>query len=214
MQRHNFESFDALHATLPTADKVWDLIVFNIGGNNYWLITSIHFNRGKVYICHALTHRECDRAVTRLNVLLDEIGTNERHPLYTLLDTLGTVIHAYEEQHHPMPACSGAEMLRFFMEEHGLTQSDLPEIGTQGVVSEILHGKRELDIRQILALASGFTYRLQCSYKPAFRRGPTRVPGGELLASQGTTLGSQASVEGEEGVSRRPRGKLPPFPQR
>lgn len=44
---------------------------------------------------------EYDRAVTRLNALLDEIGTHERHPLYTLLDTLGTVIHAYEEQHHP-----------------------------------------------------------------------------------------------------------------
>ena len=45
--------------------------------------------------------REYDRAVKRLNQLLDEIGDNERHPLYSLLDTLGTVIHAYEESHHP-----------------------------------------------------------------------------------------------------------------
>ena len=35
--------------------------------------------------------QEYDLAVERLNGLLDEIGTNEQHPLYTLLDTLGTV---------------------------------------------------------------------------------------------------------------------------
>ncbi len=100
--------------------------------------------------------QEYDLAVERLNSLLDEIGTNEQHPLYEFLDTLGTIIHAYEERHHPMPECSGAEMLRFFMEEHGLAQSDLPEIGSQGVVSEILNGKRELNVRQIRALAKRF----------------------------------------------------------
>jgi HTH-type transcriptional regulator/antitoxin HigA len=36
-----------------------------------------------------------DQAVEYLNSLLDEIGTNEHHPLYTLLDTLGTILHAY-----------------------------------------------------------------------------------------------------------------------
>ena len=100
--------------------------------------------------------REYDLAVKRLNSLLDEIGTNERHPLYGLLDTLGTLMHAYEEKHHPMPESSGADMLRFLMEEHGLTQSDLPEVGSQGVVSEVLNGKRELNVRQVRALAKRF----------------------------------------------------------
>jgi HTH-type transcriptional regulator / antitoxin HigA len=99
---------------------------------------------------------EYDLAVERLNHLLDEVGTDEQHPLYTLLDTLGTLIHAYEEQHHPMPECSGVDVLHFLMDEHGLTQSDLPEIGSQGVVSDILRGKRELNIRQIRALAKRF----------------------------------------------------------
>jgi HTH-type transcriptional regulator / antitoxin HigA len=100
--------------------------------------------------------QEYDGAVERLNRLLDEVGTDEQHPLYTLLDTLGTLIHAYEEEHHPLPACSGVDILRFLMEEHGLTQSDLPEIGSQDVVSEILRGKRELNVRQIRALATRF----------------------------------------------------------
>ena len=100
--------------------------------------------------------REYDRAVKRLNGLLDEIGTNERHPLYGFMDALGTLIQAYEEQHHKFAECSGADMLRHFMEEHGLTQADLPEVGSQGVVSEVLSGKRELNVRQIRALAKRF----------------------------------------------------------
>lgn len=100
--------------------------------------------------------REYNAAVKRMNELLDEIGTNEKHPLYSLLDTLGTLIHAYEEEHFPIPASTGADVLRFLMEEHGLTQSDLPEVGSQGVVSEILNGKRELNVRQIRALAERF----------------------------------------------------------
>lgn len=100
--------------------------------------------------------REYDRAVKRLNGLLDEIGNNERHPLYGLLDTLGTLIHAYEEKHFEVPEPSGPEMLRFFMEEHGLRQSDLLEVGSRRVVSEILRGKRELNATQIRALAGRF----------------------------------------------------------
>jgi HTH-type transcriptional regulator/antitoxin HigA len=42
------------------------------------------------------------------------------------------------------------------MQQHGLSQGDLPEIGSQGVVSEILRGKRELNRRQIEALARRF----------------------------------------------------------
>jgi HTH-type transcriptional regulator/antitoxin HigA len=100
--------------------------------------------------------REYNAAVKRLNELLDEIGDNEKHPLYGLLDTLGTLIHIYEEEHYPIPDVTGAEVLRFLLEEHSLTQSDLPEVGSQGVVSEILNGKRELNVRQIRFLAEKF----------------------------------------------------------
>jgi HTH-type transcriptional regulator/antitoxin HigA len=105
------------------------------------------------------TEKDYDRAVARLDELLDKVGTNEEHPLYDLLDTLGTVIHVYEEEHYKIPDVSGKEMLQHFMEEHELNQSDLPEVGSQGVVSEILAGKRELNVRQIQALAKRFKVR-------------------------------------------------------
>jgi len=100
--------------------------------------------------------REYNAAVKRLNELLDEIGDNEKHPLYGLLDTLGTLVHAYEEENYPIPDATGVEVLRFLMDEHSLTQSDLPEVGSQGVVSEILNGKRELNVRQVRSLAEKF----------------------------------------------------------
>jgi HTH-type transcriptional regulator/antitoxin HigA len=100
--------------------------------------------------------REYNAAVKRLNELLDEIGSNEKHPLYGLLDTLGTLIEVYEAENYPIPQADSAGVLLFLMEEHGITQSGLPEVGSQGVVSEILNGKRELNLRQIRMLAERF----------------------------------------------------------
>ncbi|MCW5202682.1 transcriptional regulator [Desulfobulbus sp. US1] len=99
---------------------------------------------------------EYDRAVELLDSLLDEIGTDERHPLYEFLDTLGTVIQAYEEKNYPFPDCDGISMLCYFMDEYGLTASDLPEIGSQETVSAIISGKKELSLRQVRALSKRF----------------------------------------------------------
>lgn len=97
-----------------------------------------------------------ERATEELDQLLDLIGDDERHPLYNLLDTLGALIHGYEEDNVTIPECTGVDALRFLMEEHNLTQADVPEVGSQGVVSEILSGKRELNVRQIRELARRF----------------------------------------------------------
>ena len=61
MRQTRFSSFTALRRTFPSADSVGDLVVFNIAGNKYRLIASIHFNRGKVYIRKVLTHQAYDR---------------------------------------------------------------------------------------------------------------------------------------------------------
>ena len=61
MSQTEFKSFRALRATFPSADKVGQLIVFDIAGNKYRVIASIHFNRGKVYVRHVLTHKDYER---------------------------------------------------------------------------------------------------------------------------------------------------------
>lgn len=100
--------------------------------------------------------REYDAAVERLNQLVDEIGDNPKDPRYRFIDTLSVLIEAYDEEHHRIPDATPIELLKFLMEQHGLSQGDLPEIGSQGVVSEILRGKRELNVRQIQALSRRF----------------------------------------------------------
>lgn len=44
----------------PHADPYERCVIFNVGGDKYRLITSIHYNRHKVYVRHVLTHAEYD----------------------------------------------------------------------------------------------------------------------------------------------------------
>ena len=97
-----------------------------------------------------------DEMVTLMDALIDEIGSDEAHPLCGLLYIVGEIIREYDASHYPGEDVSGADMLRFLMEQHGLKQSDLPEIGTQSVVSELLCGKRKLNVRQIARLSARF----------------------------------------------------------
>jgi mRNA interferase HigB len=60
-RKEEWENFANVRATFPHADQVGKLTVFNIGGNKYRLVAAIHFNRGKVYVRHVLTHAEYDR---------------------------------------------------------------------------------------------------------------------------------------------------------
>lgn len=92
-----------------------------------------------------------------LDDLLDLVGEDAAHPLAPWLNVIGERIETYEAQHYPMPeAASPAELLKHLLEVHGLRQSDLPEIGSQGVVSEILSVQREFNLSQCTALAWRF----------------------------------------------------------
>ena len=102
------------------------------------------------------TKEDYENAIFTLNRLLDEVGDNEKHPLFGFLEILGIVIENYEAEHHSWENASGVEVLKSLMEEHDLKQDDLSEIGSQGVVSEILHGKRQLNINQIKKLSERF----------------------------------------------------------
>lgn len=92
-----------------------------------------------------------------LNELVDIVGDDEDHPLAGLLEIVGVLIRQYEDDNVRLPATSPREALKFLMEQHALRQSDLrDEIGSQGVVSEILGGKREINARQAKALGARF----------------------------------------------------------
>jgi len=60
-RKTRFRNFVDLRQTFPSADVVGKFTVFDICGNKVPLIAAIHYNRGKLYIRHVLTHEEYDR---------------------------------------------------------------------------------------------------------------------------------------------------------
>jgi len=119
----------------PVLKKTWPVM------ENYLIIHNKH---------------DYELAVNMLNQLLDEVGGNDKHPLYSFLEVLGIIIENYEAEHYDLGDATGADVLKYLMQEHELRQDDLPEIGSQGVVSEILNGKRQLNVRQIQKLSERF----------------------------------------------------------
>jgi len=84
-------------------------------------------------------------------------GDDDQHPIFTLVALVADRIREYEDRVHPWPDNSTpASRLAFLMESHGLNQKDLPEVATQSVISEILSGKRQINLRQASALAKRF----------------------------------------------------------
>lgn len=112
------------------------------------------------YVAPLLTYpkndSEYELLVERLDQLLDIIGDNENHPLMGLVDALSNIISSYDEKNFQLLDVTGVNALKYLMELHQLNQSDLHEIGSQGVVSEILNGKRKLNLRQITILSKLF----------------------------------------------------------
>jgi HTH-type transcriptional regulator/antitoxin HigA len=93
-----------------------------------------------------------------LDGLLNEVGDDEDHPLADLLDMVGLLVAQYDQENGPqIEAVNPQDVLKFLMDQHGLKQTDLrKEIGTQGVVSEVLAGSRKINVRQAKALAQRF----------------------------------------------------------
>src|ERR1019366_9820466 len=66
------------------------------------------------------------------------------------------IVH-YERDRFPDAKSAPQDMLAFLMEQHGLSQGDIAEdLGGQPNVSNVLSGKRELNLRQIRRLATRF----------------------------------------------------------
>jgi mRNA interferase HigB len=58
--RSTFRDFNELRRTFPSADYVAPFTVFNVGGNNFRVVTAIHYNRQRAYVRHVFTHKEYD----------------------------------------------------------------------------------------------------------------------------------------------------------
>ncbi len=102
------------------------------------------------------TEAEYQDLVYTLDNLVDEVANDQNHELAPVMETIGNLIENYENREHTIKEASPIDVLKYLMQEHNLKQSDLKKIGSQGVVSEILTGKRMLNLEQIKKISSKF----------------------------------------------------------
>ncbi|YAF94285.1 MAG: type II toxin-antitoxin system HigA family antitoxin [Nodularia sp. CChRGM 3473] len=101
------------------------------------------------------TEAECDRALEATEKLMaDKARTPEKTAILQLLITL---IEEFETKQYPIESSSPQAILEHLMDARGIKQSDLVGIiGSKGVVSEVVNGKRELSKAQAKALGEFF----------------------------------------------------------
>lgn len=61
IERNEFRHFADLKRVFNSVDKVGDYHVFDIAGNHYRLVATIHFNTQKLYVRAVMTHGEYDK---------------------------------------------------------------------------------------------------------------------------------------------------------
>src|SRR3982074_555753 len=82
------------------------------------------------------------------------------------------LIEAYERVRWPRRAPSLPDLLKFLMDQHGLSRADLvPLLGTPSRVSEVLTGKRELSMSMVRKLRDRFHVSADLLISPVRRRG-------------------------------------------
>lgn len=101
---------------------------------------------------HEMALKVIEKLIAHVNV---EKPKDKGIELY--LQTLSELVHDYESTQYEGGEVKGSEMLAYLMELKGLKQTDLSEeLGGQSVVSKILKGERDLNLRQIKLLAKRF----------------------------------------------------------
>lgn len=113
------------------------------------------FNRA-THISPIRNEKHYAEMVQLADSLTEIIGSAKKHPLLDLFELVSELIRSYDAVNYVVPDATPREVLRFLMEQHGLTQANLPEVGNQSVVSMLLSGTRQLNVRQIQALAARF----------------------------------------------------------
>ena len=73
------------------------------------------------------------------------------------IELLTLLIERYEKTHYPIPAANPVTVVRFLIEQQGLTQRDLiPQFGSESAVSMFLAGQRKLTLEQVRRLSARF----------------------------------------------------------
>jgi HTH-type transcriptional regulator/antitoxin HigA len=101
------------------------------------------------------SERELRKYIARVEELLDLSKRSAAEDRY--LELLTVLIDRYEEEHHPIEAPDPIAALKELMLASGVSQAKLSQLlGSSGIVSEVLSGKRALSKTHIKKLCELF----------------------------------------------------------
>jgi HTH-type transcriptional regulator/antitoxin HigA len=74
------------------------------------------------------------------------------------IELLSLLVERYESQRYPIPAADPVTVLRFLMDQNGLSQRDIVQDigGSESLVSMIMNGQRNLTVDHIRNLSAQF----------------------------------------------------------
>jgi len=108
------------------------------------------------------TEKEYEALCEFSYIMSEKLEEKPDKDMQVLLDIVVLLIEQYQKEHCQHGEATPAAVLKNLMEDHGLVQKDLKnELGSQGVVSEILNGKRQITLKMAKALAQRFNTSIE-----------------------------------------------------
>ncbi len=103
------------------------------------------------------TEEENDRLLQIVEKMMHKGADNFSPEEDKLFDLLVNLIEDFEETAYPMPNVKPHERIKYLLEERQLKQKDLLAVfGSEGVVSEIMNGKRPMTLKTAQKLSEFF----------------------------------------------------------
>jgi HTH-type transcriptional regulator/antitoxin HigA len=127
-----------------------------VGRHYYRLCFAFPLQPIKSAEAHRVALSMIERLIGYLNAP-GEVVKKTTHDVEAYLAVLSDIVERYERDSIKSSKPSARDLLEHLMQSNGLTQVDLAEdVGGQPVISAILNGKRELNLKQIKKLARRF----------------------------------------------------------
>ncbi len=100
---------------------------------------------------------DSDAELTRARALVDRLMASDAPADIARLAAQARLIAAYEKNKWPRRPPRAAEIIRYLMDQHGLSRADMIAIlGTASRVSEVLRGKKNLSMTMVQRLRTRF----------------------------------------------------------
>ena len=100
---------------------------------------------------------DSDAELKRARALADRLMASDDPADIARLEAQARLIEAYEQKRWPAGMPRTADIVRFLMDQHGLSRADMiPILGTASRVSEVLSGKKGLSMTMVQRLRARF----------------------------------------------------------